>query len=216
MSQEALWNPGDQIVIRGVTESGAVVTGKAVTVVEDSPERAVMYFPHGSPFERKLRRIENGRYLDDSRTDWTQFTVKENDILMLFYPRKLYSIWLMWSHNTGEFVQWYVDLQTEPQRTVIGFDRYDLDLDVVVKPDLSCHWKDEKEFQNLVDLRIFDHETAMAIRHAGQEVITLAQTRKPPFNEGWEGWTPNPDCPTPEFLPGWKSFPAIPTKLPGL
>lgn len=216
MQKSALWKPGDQVVIRGVTETGAIVTGKAVILVEDSSERTAMYFPVGSPFERRLRRKVNGRYSDDSRTEWRRFVVKENDILMLFYPGKLYAIWLMWNHDTGIFVQWYADLQTEPRRTEIGFDRYDLDLDVVVRPDLSWAWKDEREFRDLIDLRIFSNETEEAVRTAGQEVISRAQNRESPFNEGWEDWSPDRDWPIPKFPTGWKNFPSLPTKLPGL
>ncbi len=216
MQKLVLWKPGDQAVIRGVTETGAIVTGKAVTVIEDSSERTALYFPVGSPFERRLRRKVNGRYLDDSRTEWRSFVIKGNDILMLFYPSKLYAIWLMWNHATGHFVQWYADLQTEPRRTEIGFDRYDLDLDVVVKPDLTCCWKDEREFQDLIDLRIFSHATEVAVRQAGQEVINRAQNRESPFNEGWEDWTPDRDRPKAKFPMGWKNFPSLPTKLPCL
>ena len=73
MQKVALWKPGDQIVIRGVTETGAIVTGKAVIVVEDLSRRTALYFPVGSPYERKLRRMVNDRYADDSRTEWRRF-----------------------------------------------------------------------------------------------------------------------------------------------
>ena len=214
MSTE-FWRPGDQVVIRGVDESGAIVSGWPATVVEDSYTQTAMYVPFGTEFMRRLRKVVGGRYIDGSRTPWTSFKARDLDTLRLYYPGKLYAIWVMWAHDSHKFVRWYADLQTPFRRTAIGFDRYDLDLDVVVEPDLSWHWKDERELQDLVDVGVFSQETADAIRRGGLEVVQLAESRGAPFNEGWEKWEPDPSWKQAILPAGWMEVPAQPTTLPG-
>jgi len=80
---------------------------------------------------------------------------------MLYYPGKLY---LTWAHESHTFARWYANLQTPFRRTSLGFDKFDVDLDVVVDLKLCWHWKHEQELQDFVDVGVFSQETAAAFR----------------------------------------------------
>jgi hypothetical protein len=61
-------------------------------------------------------------------------------------------------------------------------------------------WKDQEEFAEVVQLGVFTHVEAAAIRAEGQRVIDTLDTLLP---TGWESWKPDPSWPLPTLPTGW-------------
>ena len=98
-------------------------------------------------------------------------------------------------------------------RTIRAFrDTYDrgihsyLDqmLDIVVASDLSeWTWKDEDELEATVARGILSTEEADVIRAEGERVIEALNARRPPFDEPWDQWRPDPSWPAATLPQGW-------------
>lgn len=65
----------------------------------------------------------------------------------------------------------------------MGFETRDLELDVVIRPDLTWYWKDEADYERLTELGYFSPELSNDIRQAGLGAITRLESREEPFNE---------------------------------
>jgi hypothetical protein len=57
----------------------------------------------------------------------------------------------MWHQATDRFQGYYFDFQLPFTRTSIGFDTFDLELDIVIDPQFNWVWKDESDYHQ--DLR---------------------------------------------------------------
>lgn len=99
---------------------------------------------------------------------------------------------------------WYVNLETPRQRTPIGFDTMDHELDLVVSPDLSSwDWKDEAAFNALTAGSVFSPGEAAAIRAEGERVIAQLKTEIPPAWAAWADWKPPSDWGVPVLPANW-------------
>jgi predicted RNA-binding protein associated with RNAse of E/G family len=90
-----------------------------------------------------------------------------------------------WNDARDEFAGYYINLQAPLRRTPIGYDSFDHVLDIVVAPDGSWRWKDEDEFEEAIQLRLFTPNEAADIRAEGERVITRLSNLLP---TGWELW----------------------------
>src|SRR5205814_261751 len=96
------------------------------------------------------------------------------------------------------------NLQAPLQPTSFGFDTTDYLLDVLVPPDRSTWtWKDEDELEEAVALGLFSPEDVREFRAEGERAAGAIIERKPPFDEPWEEWRPDPTWPAPELPDGW-------------
>ncbi len=74
-------------------------------------------------------------------------------------------------------------------------------LDVIVEPDLSdWHWKDEDEFQAMLDWGLLSTSEAAGVRAEADRVIERAMAGEPPFCNPWPLWTPDPAWSLPALL----------------
>jgi predicted RNA-binding protein associated with RNAse of E/G family len=103
----------------------------------------------------------------------------------------------------GVFSGWYVNLESEKQRDLLGVTSVDWHLDLLVSPEYAVSWKDEDEAEAAVRTEYLRERDLEAARETGQ-----AMARDP---EGfidaighWEDFRPAPGLDRPLALPdGW-------------
>ncbi|WP_327692647.1 DUF402 domain-containing protein [Streptomyces sp. NBC_00459] len=85
---------------------------------------------------------------------------------------------------------WYVNFERPTVRTAIGFDTFDLAVDLVVDPDLSrWHWKDEDEYAHARRLGIVTDSEHRAVDDARARALAMIGERSGPFADAaWRSW----------------------------
>jgi len=93
---------------------------------------------------------------------------------------------------------WYVNFELPRQQTAIGYDTFDLLLDLIVGPDLtSCSWKDKDEYAHGRRLGLITDALHSRVDQARQQVIALVEARQGPFTGDWAIQQPAPGWPAP-------------------
>jgi hypothetical protein len=136
--------------------------------------------------------------------------------LLKFFPTgAAHSVWWFRDGN-GQFANWYVNLEEPAARwddgEVAGVDVVDQDLDIVVRPDRSWHWKDEDEFVERLAFpeHYWVHDEA-AVRAEGERVLKLVESGQFPFDGTWCDFVPEASWTVPAVLPtGWDRPPVRP------
>ena len=204
------WAPGTTIVVDEVW-NGRLWARRPVVVVDDDPARLVVWCPQGTV--RKVPTTPPGRPRAPSRGErlarclldekWVLVDhVWDVSTLMLTEPGALHATWVSFLED-GSHWGWYVNLQRRFTRSDSGITTMDLALDVLIEPDCSeWRWKDEDEFQLLVDGGVLDPSEATAVRDEALRVIARAEAREPPFSEDWPRWRPEPSWPIPTLESG--------------
>jgi hypothetical protein len=168
--------------------------------VANDRDRVVLYLSPGT-HGVWMGRDCDGRYLERwARGDDPHPHVWQlHHVLWLVPPGEGHMLGLKWAEG-WRFVGWYVNLQSPPAATSLGYDTCDLALDVEVEPDGTWRWKDEDDFAEAQTLGVLDQAGAAAVRAEGERVIA-----QKPWPTGWEHWRPDPAW-TPLRLPvGWDS-----------
>jgi hypothetical protein len=206
-----VWEVGETIVHQEVWR-GRLWAARPLVVVEDVEDRLLLWIPKGTV--RKVPIAPPGRDAPATRKDrtiecldWCDWVHGEHvwdlSTLWIARPGDWHAVWVSWLEDGQQF-GWYVNLQRPYRRTAIGIEAMDLMLDVVAAPDLSgWRWKDEDEFDEIVDRGIFDQATAARVRDEAATVIKRIEKAEPPFSEPWSTWTPNPTWRIPTLLDGW-------------
>jgi Protein of unknown function (DUF402) len=135
------------------------------------------------PREDVIRSIATGR----ERTEVIAW--RTNRVVWLTPFGAAHAIGHLWNNDSGAFLGYYINLQAPIRRSVYGFDSFDHVLDLVVRPDGSWQWKDEDEFDQVIELGLFTPDEALAIRAEGERVIASLPELLP---TGWEDWRPDP------------------------
>jgi hypothetical protein len=137
------------------------------------------------------------------RCDWVlEERVWDVSSLWILHPGAWHAVWVSWS-EPGIHLGWYINLQRPFRRTEIGIESMDLMLDVVVDPDMSWHWKDDDEFDEIAERRIFGQSTVDRVRREAADVIRRIEAATGPFNEPWVSWQPDPTWSLPILPRGW-------------
>jgi len=193
------FKPGEIVVIKGIDLGGKLASIVPSRIVEDSELRTVLYTCEGTPvigWNPLLERIDDpGWQIDIKPKKWLH-----TDFVAIHYPDRMYSVWPMWKMPEGKFQCWYVNIEMPMKRTVEGFEITDLELDVVIRPDLTWYWKDEDEFARLIELGYFSEKLAAEIRQTGLDAVACLESRSEPFNEPWPEWHPDPEWVTPDVI----------------
>ena len=201
---ETYFSPGDAAVLRFLEHGGGFAAAAVARVIEDGPDRSIVYWPAGSRGRNSGPLIrEDGSLRPLVRPEMFDFEWTRRDVLCLMYPAVPYSIWLLWDVPQWSFVGWYANLERPFRRTDIGFDLQDHELDVIVRPDLSWYWKDEHHLKAAVEGGVFSEQMALDIRRAGEAAIARLERRDSPFNEPWPDWRPDPDWGPLELPENW-------------
>jgi len=176
------WSPGGVVVWREAWR-GQTYLQCPVRVVEDSKRRIGVYlaegtrynFPPGSwPFAGQHPWAERG--------EW-----RGHGVLMTHNWGESHTIWHFWRGDDRVFAGWYVNMQAPLERNDHAFVTQDHELDLVVRPDGSWHWKDEEALREWVARGRFTSEEVERIRAEGERVLAAW-----PFPTGWEEWAPDP------------------------
>jgi hypothetical protein len=194
--------PG-QTIVRRYFRGDHVSWAQAVRVIVDDPAGLVLWLPVGAGFATRIDA--DGQALRGASVD--EFGAARlvpgawqgSDVLMLLRPGAAHAVW--WFFREGEFVGWYVNLES-PARC--GPDRIDLvdhHLDIVVTPDRRWEWKDEDDFAACTDQPGFwTAAEAREIRAEGERVVREIEAGSFPFDGTWCRFRPDPDWPLPTLL----------------
>jgi predicted RNA-binding protein associated with RNAse of E/G family len=139
-------------------------------------------------------------------------------LLKFLPPEGDHSVWFF-RDDQGRFTGWYVNLEEGARRWddghLAGVDVTDQDLDVVVAPDRTWHWKDEDEFAERLALP--EHywvRDEAALWASGRSVIKQIEAGDFPFDGTWTDYEPDPSWEPFEALPAGWDRPAEPRVLP--
>jgi predicted RNA-binding protein associated with RNAse of E/G family len=168
---------------------GRVWRAQACRIVEETPERLVLWIPAGAPAKVPAGglRIPGGEWeLVDTAPGRDQVCVARRG--------RAHSIYVF-LHEDGSLEHWYVNFERPLERTPLGVDTFDWKLDLIVLPDGTHRWKDEDELEQAAGLGLLD---ADEVRSEAQRVLA-----EWPFPTGWEDWRPDPAWPVPQLPEGW-------------
>lgn len=182
--------PGDVVTLREVWR-GRPLAERKLRVVEDVPGHyRAFYLAPDSRFLNDPRDHGEVRFHDGP---WElEPVVGDRPVLSFEFPES-YAVLLSWTAE-WEFRGYYVNIQSplrlaEPHT----FEYTDWFLDVRIPPALDSHeWKDEHELAEAVARGLLTGAEALEVRESGERAIEHVQQRKPPFDEDWSSWRPDP------------------------
>ncbi len=200
------WRPGDHVLHRFLMH-GAAKDVRPVTVVADDPDALVLWLAHGTgiqmarlPGDVDLRAVSKqemfGQPWESGPHRWT------NNALMVLPPDVPYATWLFFTPD-GTFTHWYANLQSPYVRWSGGVDIVDHQLDLVVHPDRRIEWKDEDELAAGVAAGWYTPDESDAIYAEAHRLAELAADGKPPFDDEWRDFRPDPTWAIPVLPPAW-------------
>ncbi len=114
---------------------------------------------------------------------WTGSTV-----LKLRRAGDWYSVWHFFEPD-GRTRGWYVNLETPVVRARGAVEVNDLQLDVVIDPDGSWHWKDVHHLAPTLASGRISHDELLATLAAAAEIADLLE-RDERWWAPWDDWTP--------------------------
>lgn len=204
------WQPNDLVIHRYVGHHDWITWGRPHIVISDNSDLVILYQPAGTIVER-FDRVE--------QSPLRSWTIRMN-VLRLMFPGQAHAVLLFFDAGTGvpsyykdhydwpngDFKGWKVDLESPFQRTKIGFDTTDNALDVIVRPDYTWHWKDEKGISDRLEKGVYLPEEAESFYAEGRRAIKAMEARELPFCDPWPQWDPPADAKVPACIPGWESI----------
>ncbi|MGW2719947.1 DUF402 domain-containing protein [Streptomyces sp. NPDC001492] len=206
------FRPGETAVRRDVFRD-KVWSAHALRVVEDGPEALVLAGRPGAELlapttwiewlltgdERaRVRALPN---LADGHWRLDRWSWRSTAHLQWVPSHVWFSVHAFYDPSDGhQLAHWYVNFQRPMRRTAIGFDTFDLLLDLVIAPDLSqWSWKDEDEYAQGRRLGVVTEADHRAVGEAREEATAMVEERSGPFAAaaGWRNWRSEPDWPAP-------------------
>lgn len=204
-----MWQHGDVIAWRGMYRNRPWHIQSGI-VVQDTPDEIVVCFLPGAESFAEQDYVDGKKKTGKRRWDFkdkewklTHYAWHTNRLLTITEPGKYYSIMLFWNEAKNEFLGYYVNFQLPFQRRHVGIDTLDLDLDIVIAPDLTFQWKDEDDYQQAMEHGIIDPEWMMGIEAAKPEVLERLAKRQYPFDGSWLTWMPDPSWSPPRLPVNW-------------
>jgi protein associated with RNAse G/E len=99
-----------------------------------------------------------------------------------FWTDRWYSVFRFGTPAGGGLLNFYCNVNT-PARLEEGTLSFtDLDIDVLVRPDLSYSILDEDEFERHAEIYSYPSEYRVRAREALEEIVSLVEGRQFPFN----------------------------------
>jgi len=210
------FEPGDHITLRNVFQ-GRVQTVFPSIIVADTPELVVTWLPVNTPVLNGITdpnaEHDGGKGHLSAETmvakSWTMAPRNwhTEGTLRLKNPRSMWSLWVFWEPGMGDVRGWYVNVDAPYNRTRLGFDTWDMFLDVVVQPDRKTwRYKDEDEFADAIEAGIFNELEVQKVWDAAEQGLqTIAENRQP-FDSIWANWRPDSSWTTPQIPPDWEEI----------
>jgi hypothetical protein len=194
------WSEGEIVVRR--EWRGSPWMAVSVIVVADEPELLATYLAPGAQFAFPAAGHGLGPHPWQGRGPW-----KGHGVLMLHRPGERYAVWHFWDGADRAFAGWYVNLQEPFRRTPIGFDTYDLELDVWMPASGGWSFKDDE----LLDVRVqegrFTSDEAVEIRALGAEIGAMIDSGAEWWDPAWSRWEPDRAWRVPPPGDGWDAVP---------
>ena len=207
------WTREDSCVLRGVVNS-RVWLAQAVIVVKDEPEETILLLPPGAQcaYPEGYWRWGKGDYSQGNR--WQEaksqnltlreLTWRTNRVLMFLEPQKYFSCFLFWDDATDVFNCYYINFQLPYSRSHVGFDTLDLELDIVIDPQLKWHWKDEADYQAGIQEGGIHEDWVKGIDDAQEDVFDRIRNCNCPFDGSWMHWKPDTSWTPPRLPERWQ------------
>ncbi|WP_433890357.1 DUF402 domain-containing protein [Streptomyces sp. CA-111067] len=206
-----------QTVVRRDVFRRRVWSAQAFRVVRDTPEALVVACRPGAEglaptawIASRLNGENAGRQqalLDLASGDWqlARWTWQSTVLLLWNPPGSYFSVNAFYDPSDDHRLdRWYVNFQRPLHRTAIGFDTFDLLVDLVVAPDRSSWvWKDEDEYAQARRLGVVSETDHTAAEAAREQVLEMVIRGEGPFTPeaGWTRWRSDPSWPTPVLPP---------------
>lgn len=182
---------------------GIVRHAAPMRVVVDTAEVTVLFVDVGTRYFTMIDPAGDSRRVD-RLTARTTKTWHSTRALHIVSPGEAHEVTAFWDAASGDFLCWYVDLQSPFERRSYGFHSRDHILDVVVTPDCGdARLKDVQELEHAAVVGWFTREMAEEIRREGDRVRQKALRRMPPFCDGWERWKPPAEWTVPDLPTDW-------------
>jgi predicted RNA-binding protein associated with RNAse of E/G family len=203
-----MWKPGDVISWRGIYRE-RIWHVQPTILVRDSPTETVLTLLPGTECiaeETYPKGKKNGQrrwYFVDHDWKLAKYTWNTNRLLLIFEPQKYYSIILFWNHQNNDFLCYYVNFQLPFKRNLSAVDTLDLDIDLIINPDLSYEWKDIEDYQNAIAHGLILPEWSRGIETATDEIMARLEMRQYPFDGSWLDWKPDPAWQPPTLPQNW-------------
>jgi hypothetical protein len=213
---DSRFQPGDHITLRNVFR-GRVQTVFPSILVADTPELIATWLPLGTPV---LNGVSDTSADDDggkghlsaetmAAKSWTMAPRNWHTAgtLRLKNPRSMWSLWVFWDPGMTEVRGWYINIDAPYKRTRLGFDTWDMFLDVVVQPDRkSWRYKDEDEFAEAIETGLFTDREAEEVRATAAQALETIKANRPPFDDIWSKWRPDILWDTPTIPDDWEEI----------
>ena len=211
------FQPGQTAVRRDVFRR-KVWSAHALRVVEDTVEALILGCRPGAESLAPTTWIESLLTGDETARlralanlaagNWQlgQWTWRDTTHLQWVPPDSWFSVNAFFdAAGDGRLTRWYVNFQHPMRRTPIGFDTFDLLLDLVVAPDLSrWDWKDEDEYAHGRRLGVVSEADHRAVEKAREEAVAMIDGAVGPFaaERGLGTWRYEPHWPDPQLPTG--------------
>lgn len=203
-----MWQPGEVVAWRGIYRE-RIWHAIPATVVKDTEQETVLSFVPGAVCMVEEMypkgKLDGKRRWDFIEQNWTlaPFTWHTNRALIVFEPQKFYATVYFWNHASDNFIGCYVNFQLPFQRKPRSLDALDLDLDLVIDPDHSFHWKDIDDYEKGIETGIILPDWAAEIESAKEDVLHRLEKRSYPFDFSWQNWHPDPGWANAALPPDW-------------
>ena len=207
-----MWNPGETSVLRGVINE-LVWLAQSVIIVKDSIEETILLlmpcarcaYPEGYWRWKNGDYSQGRRWQDVKQNSWLlrEFGWLNNRFVIFLVPGKYYAIYSILHQDTDLFQGYYINFQLPFTRTDLGFDTYDLELDIVIDPQFNLAWKDEHEYHDCIQACVIQNKWVEAVENAKPEILARIEGRQYPLDGSWLDWRPDPSWSPPALPDGW-------------
>ena len=109
---------------------------------------------------------------------------------MLQRPGESHAIWHFWEEPDRRFAGWYVNFQQPFERTAIGYDTLDLELDIWIPADGDWQWKDAEVLDERVREGRFTQAEVDGVRRDGERLAADLGAGRRWWDERWRALRP--------------------------
>ena len=203
-----MWKPGDTVIWREKFKYRIWHVHTAIAVKDSPVETALLFLPRSEGMgpagwvDEKNKGTRPWEFMDKpwklKNYFWHTFRT-----LFVLEPGKFYTTVFYWNAVSNQLLKYYINFQTPFTRSHSGIDTRDLELDLIINPNLSYEWKDQKEYQKGIHSGVILPEWIPGIESAKKEVFDKLAKRQYPFDGSWLNWTPDPTWPPPKLPENW-------------
>lgn len=203
-----MWQAGDVIAWRGIYRD-RVWHVQPTVVVQDDPRELVLTLLPGTECMAEVSygkgKNHSKRWYDFNGGDWKLETYiwQTNRLLLLLEPERFYSTIFFWNHASDQFVCYYINFQMPFVRNTHGIDTLDLELDLIIHPDLHYEWKDVEDYQRAIQQGLISPEWVQRIDKEIPGILDKIKKCQYPFDGSWLDWIPDPAWSPPTLPENW-------------